>query len=64
MTTAKTLTRADLPDSDKWDLTHLFSDVDKWTEDFHWLQHNYPGTRRLEGPSGRISRHARGLSGV
>jgi oligoendopeptidase F len=41
MTTAKTLTRADLPDSDKWDLTHLFSDVDKWTEDFHWLQQNY-----------------------
>ena len=42
MTTAKTLTRADLPDSDKWDLTHLFSDVDKWTEDFHWLHQNYP----------------------
>ncbi len=49
MTTAKTLTRADLPDSDKWDLTHLFSDVDKWTEDFHWLQHNYPGIVEWKG---------------
>ena len=49
MTTAKTLTRADLPDSDKWDLTHLFSDVDKWTEDFHWLQQNYPGIVEWRG---------------
>src|SRR3954468_24825007 len=42
MSTAKTLTRADLPESDKWDLSHLFSDVDKWTEDFVWLQNTYP----------------------
>ena len=42
MTAPKVLTRADLPDSDKWDLTHLFNDVSKWTEDFHWLQQNYP----------------------
>ncbi len=41
MTTAKTLTRADVPDSDKWDLSHLFSDADKWTEDFAWLQQTY-----------------------
>jgi oligoendopeptidase F len=39
--TAKVLTRADLPDSDKWDLTHLFADVDKWAEDFAWLQRSY-----------------------
>src|SRR5688572_9743139 len=49
MTAPKVLTRADLPDSDKWDLTHLFSDVDKWTEDFHWLQHNYPGIVEWKG---------------
>jgi oligoendopeptidase F len=42
MTTTKTLTRADLPDSDKWDLTHLFGDADKWTEDFSWIQQTYP----------------------
>jgi oligoendopeptidase F len=42
MTTARTLTRADVPDSDKWDLSHLFSDADKWAEDFAWLQRRYP----------------------
>jgi oligoendopeptidase F len=41
MTTAKTLTRADVPDSDKWDLSHLFSDASKWAEDFAWLQKTY-----------------------
>jgi oligoendopeptidase F len=55
MTTAKVLTRADLPDSDKWDLTHLFSDVSKWTEDFHWLQQNYP---KLAHWKGRLSESA------
>ena len=52
----KILTRADLPDSDKWDLTHLFTDVDKWTEDFAWIQQTYPETHRMEGPSRRIGR--------
>jgi len=42
MTTPKILTRADLPDADKWDLTHLFSGADKWTEDFAWIQQTYP----------------------
>jgi oligoendopeptidase F len=42
MTTAKTLTRADVPDSDKWDLAHLFNDVSKWAEDLAWLQQTYP----------------------
>jgi oligoendopeptidase F len=42
MTTPKILTRADLPDSDKWDLTHLFIGADKWTEDFAWIQRTYP----------------------
>jgi oligoendopeptidase F len=41
--TAKVLTRADLPESDKWDLTRLFVDVDKWAEDFAWVQRTYPG---------------------
>jgi oligoendopeptidase F len=41
MTTAKVLTRADLPESDKWDLTHLFTTADKWSEDFAWLQQTY-----------------------
>ena len=33
-----TPTRADIPESDKWDLRHLFADVSKWQEDFAWLQ--------------------------
>jgi oligoendopeptidase F len=39
--TAKTLTRADVPDSDKWDLSHLFNEVGRWSEDFAWLQQTY-----------------------
>src|SRR5437762_5543142 len=41
MNEAKTPTRADISDSDKWDLTHLFADVGKWQEDFTWLQRRY-----------------------
>ena len=50
--TQKVLTRADLPDSDKWDLTHLFSDANKWTEDFAWLQQAYPKLAEWKGRSG------------
>src|SRR5256714_501959 len=53
MTTAKVLTRADLPDSDKWDLTHLFADVDKWTEDFAWLQRTYSKIANWKGCLGK-----------
>src|SRR5437764_9399742 len=35
-------TRADVPETDKWDLTHLFADVSKWQEDFAWLRREYP----------------------
>jgi oligoendopeptidase F len=52
MTTAKTLTRADVPDSDKWDLTHLFAHADKWNEDFAWLQQNYPKIADWKGRLG------------
>ena len=52
MTTPKTLTRADLPDSDKWDLTHLFSGADKWTEDFAWIQQTYPKLSEWKGRLG------------
>jgi oligoendopeptidase F len=59
MITAKTPTRADLPDSDKWDLTHLFSDVNKWSEDFAWLQQNYP---KLTDWKGRLGESAATLA--
>ena len=38
MTEAMTPTRADIAESDTWDLTHLFADVSKWQEDFAWVQ--------------------------
>jgi oligoendopeptidase F len=50
--TAKVLTRADLPESDKWDLTHLFASADKWSEDFAWLQKAYPGIVDWKGRLG------------
>jgi oligoendopeptidase F len=52
MTTPKTLTRADLHDSDKWDLTHLFSGAGKWTEDFAWIQQTYPKLTEWKGHLG------------
>ncbi|PYJ10240.1 MAG: oligoendopeptidase F, partial [Verrucomicrobia bacterium] len=52
MTAPKTLTRADLPDSDKWDLTHLFTDADKWKEDFAWVQQTYPTVPNWKGRLG------------
>jgi oligoendopeptidase F len=52
MTTAKILTRADLPDSDKWDLTHLFGGTDKWTEDVAWIQETYPKLTEWKGRLG------------
>ncbi len=42
MTELKTPTRAEIPDSDKWDLTHLFADVSKWQEDVAWITRTYP----------------------
>jgi oligoendopeptidase F len=54
-----TPTRADLPDSDKWDLTHLFSDADKWNDDFLWLLRTYP---KLTEWKGRIAESAATLA--
>ncbi len=48
----KTPTRAELPDSDKWDLTHLFATVDKWHEDFAWIQATYPNIVAWKGRLG------------
>jgi len=46
------LTRADLPDSDKWDLTHLFTGADKWNEDIAWIQQTYPKITEWKGRLG------------
>src|SRR5947209_15581451 len=54
-------TRAGVPETDKWDLTHLFADVSKWQEDFAWLQREYP---KLEQWKGRVGESAQSLAAV
>src|SRR6476659_4164846 len=54
-------TRADISDTDKWDLTHLFANVSKWQEDFAWLQGEYP---KLEQWKGRVGESAQTLAGL
>jgi len=53
--------RADIPETDKWDLTHLFTDVSKWQEDFAWLQREY---LKLEQWKGRVGESAQTLAGL
>jgi oligoendopeptidase F len=52
-------TRAEIPESDKWDLTQLFTDVGKWQEDFAWLQRTFP---KLESWKGRVRESAQTLA--
>jgi oligoendopeptidase F len=47
-----TPTRAEIPDSDKWDLTHLFADVGKWQEDVAWITRTYPAIAQWKGRVG------------
>src|SRR5438105_14072610 len=61
MDEVKTPTRADISDSDKWNLTHVFADVSKWQEDFAWLQRTYP---KLQDWKGRVGGSAKALAGV
>src|SRR6266480_5924046 len=59
--TSQVPTRAEIPESDKWDLTHLFADVGKWQEDFAWLQRRYP---QLHDWKGRMGESAEALAEV
>jgi oligoendopeptidase F len=45
-------TRTEIPESDKWDLAHLFADVGKWQEDFKWVQQAYPRIKEWKGKLG------------
>ena len=56
MDETKTPTRDDIPEADKWDLSHLFVSVDKWTEDFAWIQATYPRLTTWKGRDRRIGR--------
>jgi len=54
-------TRADIPDSDKWDLTHLFVDVSKWNEDVEWIRRTFP---KISEWKGRVGESAKTLAEV
>jgi oligoendopeptidase F len=54
-------TRSEIPESDKWDLSHLFTDAGKWQEDFAWLQRIYP---RFQEWKGKIGESAQTLAEV
>ena len=57
----KILTRDDILEKDKWDLTLLFADPGKWSEDFAWLQRAYPEIARWKG---RVGESAQTLAEV
>src|SRR5215218_7007675 len=61
MEEVKIATRADISETDKWDLTHLFADVGKWQEDFAWLQRTYP---KLQTWKERVGESAQTLAEV
>jgi oligoendopeptidase F len=61
MSSTQIVSRFEIPESDKWDLTPLFADVGKWQEDFAWLQQTYP---KLEEWKGRVGESAETLAGV
>ena len=61
MNEEKIPTRAGIPDSDKWDLTHLFADAGKWQEDFAWVQRTYP---RITEWKGKVGQSAKTLAEV
>ncbi|HET9857577.1 MAG TPA: oligoendopeptidase F [Chthoniobacterales bacterium] len=53
----ETPTRAQIPESDKWDLAHLFADVGKWQEDFAWVQKSYPRIKEWKGKIGQSAKN-------
>ncbi len=51
--------RVEIPEADKWDLTHLFADAAKWSEDFAWIQRTFP---KLAEWKGRVGESAKTLA--
>src|SRR5205814_8747834 len=56
MTETKIPTRAEVPEADKWDLTHLFADVDNWREEVAWITRTYPQIAQWRGRVGESAR--------
>jgi oligoendopeptidase F len=55
--TSQVPTRAEIPESDKWDLSHLFANVDKWKEDFRWVEQSYPRIKEWKGKLGASAKN-------
>src|ERR1700730_8959851 len=53
----QTPTRPEIPESDKWDLAHLFADVGKWQEDFAWVKTSYPRIKEWKGKIGQSAKN-------
>jgi oligoendopeptidase F len=52
----KVATRAEIADSDKWDLTQLFVDLSKWQEDFASVQRTFPRVMEWKGKVGESAK--------
>src|SRR5437868_8687168 len=52
----KTPIRAEIAEADKWDLSHLFSDAGKWSEDLAWITRTYPEIARWKGRVGESAK--------
>jgi len=52
MSSAHTPLRTEIPESDKWDLTPLYTSDEGWEEDFSKLQKNYEGVTSFRGKLG------------
>ena len=59
MSSAHTPLRTEIPESDKWDLTHLYTNDAGWEEDFAKLQKSY---EEVAGFRGRLGESAAGLA--
>lgn len=55
----RTPTRDEIPEADKWDLSHLFQNAAEWSEDFARIQATYP---RLTTWQGRVGESAQTLA--
>ena len=55
----RTPTRDEIPEADKWDLSHLFQNAAEWSEDFARIQTTYP---RLTTWQGRVGESAQTLA--
>ncbi len=57
MSSTQVPTRTEIPESDKWDLTNLFDNIDKWREDFAWVEQTYPRITEWKGKLGASAKN-------